>query len=406
MTMPEPSLIRPTSACERLHVIDILRGLALLGMILVHFHDHSQEIGGVNDLIRTLIWRLAETKSHGTFALLFGAGFALQLQRADARSAPFALIYLRRLFVLALFGFAAHSLFGFNVLLGYAVWGVPLLLIRRWSTRALIITAILSTLSMTIYALIHEAWAVAALGRDGAEAHFQAIQAKAIEVNSVLHAAEDQANYPHLVLARLHHMAWFYTMPFCFLPGAQVALFIAGLLAVRHRIFEQPLAHKRVIVSTMIFGVIAWYADNWLPPGVWSLFGLLRDQWLAFTYIGGVLLLLAYFPRWMERLRPIGQAGRMAMTNYLLQIMVLDVLFSGYGLHVPDIRPIFVPLATALLFGFLAAMSMLWLARYRFGPAEWAWRSLTYGRAQPTRRLREPHVTGVMPASASQTPTH
>jgi len=65
-----------------------------------------------------------------------------------------------------------------------------------------------------------------------------------------------------------------------------------------------------------------------------------------------------------------------------------------------------VPLATALLFGFLAAMSMLWLARYRFGPAEWAWRSLTDGRAQPTRRLREPHVTGVMPASASQTPTH
>ena len=85
---------------------------------------------------RALIWRLIETKSHGTFAVLFGAGFAIQLRRAEARGAPFAAIYLRRLGVLALFGFAAHAFFGFNVLLGYAIWGAALLLIRTWSTRA------------------------------------------------------------------------------------------------------------------------------------------------------------------------------------------------------------------------------------------------------------------------------
>jgi uncharacterized protein len=118
------------AAGDRIASLDILRGLALLGMFIVHFHARSTEPGGLEDTLRTLIWRLVETKPHGTFALLFGAGFAIQLRRAESRNLPFTAIYLRRLAVLALFGVAAHAFFGFNVLLGYAVWGVPLLLIN------------------------------------------------------------------------------------------------------------------------------------------------------------------------------------------------------------------------------------------------------------------------------------
>ena len=106
-------------------------------MIVVHFHIHTFEtLGGLNEIIRTLVWRLVEEKSHGTFALLFGAGFALQLRNAEARGAPFVRIYLRRLAALAGFGVIAHACFGFNVLIGYAVWGAALLLVRRWSTRS------------------------------------------------------------------------------------------------------------------------------------------------------------------------------------------------------------------------------------------------------------------------------
>ena len=56
---------------ERIHILDLLRGFALLGMIIVHFHDKSTEPGGVDDFIRTFIWRFIESKSHGTFAVLF-----------------------------------------------------------------------------------------------------------------------------------------------------------------------------------------------------------------------------------------------------------------------------------------------------------------------------------------------
>src|SRR5262245_8831036 len=156
MTSPlrtgEPPIARPTDTGERLHTLDVLRGLALLGMIVVHFHDHTPDLdGGVDGLVRTAIWRLVESKSHGTFALLFGAGFALQLRRAATRGAPFVRTYLRRLLVLALFGFAAHALCGFNVLLGYAAWGVPLLLIRSWSTRVLVALMVVASLSGALY---------------------------------------------------------------------------------------------------------------------------------------------------------------------------------------------------------------------------------------------------------------
>jgi uncharacterized protein len=389
MNAPDTSA-QPILSAERIHTLDILRGFALLGMILVHFHSHSTSPGGAEDLIRTAIWRLAETKAHGTFALLFGAGFAIQLRRADARGSPFALLYLRRLAVLALFGFAAHALFGFNVLMGYALWGVPLLLIRRWSTCALIAVAIFSAISLQLYTLLFKHYEVAIHGPDGANAAIQALRETARNVNAAVHEAGEQPDYLPLLKARLHHMAWFSRQPWFFLPCNTLALFIAGLLAVRHGILEHPLAHKRTIAAMMLFGVVAWVIDNWVAgdngPRAYRLLGIFDDQWLAFTYVGGLLLLFARWPRSVTLLRPIGQAGRMALTNYILQIAVLDLLFSGYGFHLPEIRPLLVPLATALLFGSEVILSTVWLRSFRFGPAEWAWRSLTYGRAQPMLR--------------------
>src|SRR5919198_4745372 len=135
----------PLDADERLHALDILRGLALLGMILVHFHQKMRlEATGLEDLIGWGVWVLVEQKAWGTFAFLFGVGFAVLLRRLEARSAPILPIYLRRLGTLAIFGLIAQVGFGFHILLEYACWGVALLVIRRWSTTALLITAVLA----------------------------------------------------------------------------------------------------------------------------------------------------------------------------------------------------------------------------------------------------------------------
>jgi uncharacterized protein len=152
---------------------------------------------------------------------------------------------------------------------------------------------------------------------------------------------------------------------------------------VRHGVFERPLAHRRFLGAMAVFGLTAWVVDNWVISR-WDLnlsLGLLRDQWLMFAYVSGALLLMARRPGLMPILRPIANAGRMALTNYLIQIAALDLLFSGYALGFWAIRPL-LGLASAIE----VAFSSVWLRHFRFGPAEWLWRSITYGRWHPLRR--------------------
>src|SRR5262245_26089561 len=122
-------------------------------MFLVHFSNYSSGGGAVGQVYQAAVRLLFETRFWAMFAILFGAGFALQLWRAEAGGARLVPFYLRRLAGLAAFGFIAHAVFGFNVLLGYALWGFALLLVRRASIRVLIAALVLSAVSGSIYAL-------------------------------------------------------------------------------------------------------------------------------------------------------------------------------------------------------------------------------------------------------------
>lgn len=384
---PRPPALA-TDPFDRIHTLDILRGLALLGMFIVHFHINTREANAFDETIRTLIWRLVESKSHGMFALLFGAGFAIQLRRAEARQRPFAGTYLRRLGALAGFGLAAHAFFGFNVLLAYAVWGTALLVVRSWSTRTLVVAALVAAASVSVFRLAESRYLTMRFGVEATASVQDDRRAWAADVNGALQAAEAQESYAVLLAARLRHMGWFYTQPFSFLPGGTFALFIVGLLMIRHRVFERVLEHRRLLAGLAVFGVVSWLFDNWLREyvGPTTSLGLLRDQWLTFTYLSLAVLVMAWQPQLTARLRVVGYAGRMALTNYLVQIATLDVLFSGYAVGLEPIRPPYGVAAALVCFTAEVALSTWWLRRFRFGPAEWLWRSLTYGRLQPMRR--------------------
>ena len=376
---------------ERLQALDILRGLALCAMIVVHFHQKMRrEASGVEDLIGWGVWVFLEQKAWGTFAFLFGAGFAILLRRLEARRASVVPIYLRRLAALALFGVIATVGFGFHILVEYACWGVVLLLMRRWSTRALLVSAALFACARPVAAelvALHAWWTSAAASAPVSTALAQ----------SVADAAR-HANYATLLSARWALFVDSFPRAWRdLLPTVNLALFTLGLLAVRHRVLDEPARHVRLIAGWMTFGVCSW-AAAWLvlsqlpATGIagadWPIeygFGLIQDQWLCFTYIGGVVLLLEKRPQWTARLAVFGAAGRMALSNYMFQAMVLDALASGYGAGL-KIRPYLYLVGTALLFGVEALASHAWLARFRFGPLEWIWRTITYARAQPLRR--------------------
>jgi uncharacterized protein len=389
---------------QRIAALDVLRGIALLGMFLVHFHMFASGPGSWPRLSSAYDWIVAnlfEERFWTMFGILFGAGFAVQLRRAEARGASFAVMYLRRIAALAAFGFIAHGIFGFNVLLGYAAWGLPLLLIRRWSIRALIIALALSAMSGAIYSIAYASVRLATVGEQAGRAEAEATMARNQAFNRANRAAQDSPQFAQVVRARLQHMAWFYKQPFSFLPMNTLTLFLLGVIALRLGYFDEPARHRRAITALMVFGCLSWVAEQVMPEfdGVFtappirqlllaygvSAFALIRGTWLSFVYIGAVLLLVARDPVWLKRLGAFGWTGRMALTNYMIQIAILDLMFAKYalGLELTTVESIVAALG---LFGLNAIMSRWWLTGFRFGPLEWLWRSAAYASWQPWRR--------------------
>ncbi len=384
-SLPSAELSAPTPASltrdGRIAALDVLRGLALFGMILVHWHQRiGVEATGWEDLIAWAVWVLVEQKSWGIFAFLFGVGFAVLLQRLEARADPVVPIYLRRLVALALFGMVAEVGFGFNVLLEYALWGLVLLAVRGWSSGALLGLAALAVSARPLVTWWPGAtpWTADASLTRAVSAAAQASDYEALVSArwALFRAARIPDTWPEL------------------LPDVNLALFVLGLLALRHGLVQDPKQHVRAIAAWMAYGALAW-AAWWLVlrhtasgPQTAALAtgaGLIQEQWLCFTYIGAVVLLLAYRPSWTGRVALIGQAGRVALTNYLLQVAMVDVLASGYGLGLRLQPPAYV-LGGVLLFLVQAVGSRAWLIRYRMGPLEWIWRVVTYRRVQPLRR--------------------
>jgi uncharacterized protein len=216
--------------------------------------------------------------------------------------------------------------------------------------------------------------------------------------------ANDARDWRTIISARVRFMPAFHRQ-FSVFPYGTFTLILLGLIGFRLGIFDQPERHRRLIVGLMIAGCVSWAIVWWvLPLGTMPRpqpddsvadvayvifrsngFRLVRSEWLAFTYIGAVLLLVANNARWLERLSLFAWAGRMALTNYMTQVILLDTLFTAHGANL-TVNPLLGPLYAFALFTVMALWSRWWLARYRFGPLEWIWRSVTYWRVQPLRR--------------------
>jgi uncharacterized protein len=272
-------------------------------------------------------------------------------------------IMLRRMLALAVIGAMVQLLTGFSILLEYAIWGVVLLLLRNLHTRTLVIVAIAASFAAPLVTRVARI-----------DTRQYSIHAKP------MHQAEESGSFVEAVKARATFARWWYLRPMEFLPDSNLVLFIVGLLAIRLRVFQNPRSRKKVIIGMMTFGALSWVAQWFIVPKLPEAFewtGIISDQWLAFTYVGAMTLLLEYSPRWKQRLAPLAIAGRMALTNYALQATVLSLLACGYGLSL-KIRPLYEVPAAIVLFGVCVILSRMWLAGHTYGPLERLWRLVTY----------------------------
>ncbi|MBI3208502.1 MAG: DUF418 domain-containing protein [Candidatus Solibacter usitatus] len=395
---------------DRIVILDLLRGIALLGMILVHFNDKAMATSGLGKFTSAFVELFVENKSYTTFAMLFGVGFALQIRAAQARGEASQLRLLRRLLGLGLFGIIAEGVFGFGVLIGYAMWGVPLLVMWRWSARALLIATVLCAASLSLFELSAGAYQWATLGVESTRAANKKATVSQRATRAALRTAETQASFTSVVAARMKHLPWQHTRSFAFTPWGPMVVFLVGLLALRHGILEHPEQHQRLIVGAMAAGVLSWAISHWVLPLPWPVlpigrvagpiregFRIIRDDWLALTYIGAVLLVTSSWPKLVAGLDWFVGAGRLALTNYMIQIVVIDVLTREYGFKV-KLSAEHAPFAAFGLFAVLALFSRYWLQGFRTGPCEWLLRAITYWKIEPMRRGAE--AASVMGAPA------
>jgi uncharacterized protein len=371
----------PTPPQERIELLDVLRGFALFGVLVMNMQYFvSPTYASIlqSDAATTGDWlgfwfvrMFAESKFYPLFSFLFGYGMAIQIQNAQARDSRFVPLYTWRLTILLLIG-AVHSIYFWSgdILATYALLGFVLLLFHRRSDATLLVCSLLCLFAVSGgLSLIHSGW----LPADWSQ-----------RPNGLFDEIREDDRRAYQQAIRV------------------MSMFLIGLLAGRKRVLTDGIRDAsrvaRICIGCWIAGLTGNLVYTWLVHGLdpnalsWS-----RIVALSTLAWSGPVLAAAYVttligwtrkPRWRTFFHPLSFVGKMALTNYLLQTLICQGLLSHSMLgRFGPVHPPLGLLLTIVVFAFQIATSRWWLLRYRFGPMEWLWRTLTYGQMQPMRRL-------------------
>jgi len=407
--MNEPSETpAPINPRERIVTLDILRGFALLGVVLVNTQSMISWENLPNLSHQSLAWFL-ETfvigRFYRLFAFLFGLGFVLQMTRLEASGVRFTPVYFRRLGILLFFGILHGTLLWANDILAlFAQLGVLLFLIRHVSDKALVGIAVVCLVIGHLYYFVStdfvdfrqvEPTPAMMLEEEARAAEAEALEAATDRVRS-------EGTYREVVAwTAKSFMSWHISIRSnLMILAEEFLMFLAGLLVGR-RLGQNIDRAKPYIRRAMWWTLPVGIGCYLLSFVLRNLQGQLLYPELAITprlildnigygataifYASAVTLLLQR-DGWQQRLKPVAALGRMALTNYLLISITVSTALYSYGFGLYD--------SINIVGGFLLALSIYttqlilstwWLKRYRYGPVEWLWRSLTYGKWQSFR---------------------
>lgn len=414
-------VLAPVRAEARLETLDVLRGFALLGILIVNiaiFSQPAQVIALPLDPATPLVDRvadwlirfLAEAKFYSLFSFLFGLGFALQLQRAEAQGAGIGRVYVRRLLVLLGIGLIhAFLIWVGDVLTLYALLGFVLLAFRKARPRTLLIWAVIFWSLPILFnggvtALIE-------LARNAGPEVSTEIQ-KTLDEQEALYVADAEraaqvyaaGDYVAITQQRVQDILSFMFIGNLAMAPNVLAMFLLGLYFGRRRLFENVNDHLPLFRKLLVWGLILGVTGNLIFALLIQSLSRVQPSaplFLATTgqAIGAPALMLAYMAaltllnqraEWQKRLLPLSFMGRLALSNYLSQSILCTLIFYGYGLGLFGQVGLAACLVLVLvIYAVQMLISAWWIKRFQFGPAEWVWRSLTYLRLQPMRRSDE-----------------
>ncbi len=393
---------RPVVEKERIVGLDVLRGFALLGILIVNIQAFAMpsaaysnpaafgSLEHLNGVVWVMTYVFADQKFMSIFSLLFGAGICLFTDRATKRTGRTAKLYYRRTLILLLLGIAhGYLLFYGDILAIYAVCALWVFLMRRRSPRTLIVTAGLLLGVPTILNLLVSASMsamtkqdLAGLAADWAPSAEQLDHVVQGMRGSIAQQIATRAPVTATLQTVVFVMFFVWRVSAMMLLG--MALYKTGVLTGRR---ENAWYAKTAAITLplgfglTILGIVLNFRAQWSLE--YSMFiGGLPNYWgsvaTALGYIALVSLAVRnhILPAVQVRLAAV---GRMALTNYLIQSLLCTLLFNGLGLFgaMPRWQQ---PLVVAGIWLLQLWWSPRWLARFRMGPCEWLWRALTYGR--------------------------
>ena len=401
----------PVQAQERMEILDIIRGVALLGILLVHMPVMFgtpfiySTVLGINmwtnawDTIATgFVGIFVQGKFYTMFSFLFGLGFVIFYERAKARSSKPTRLFMTRLVILLVIGLL-HAFFIWfgDVLTAYALFGFLLPIFFNRKPKTLIIWVIVFfAIFLSLFALVVGVMALLYATMD--EAALAAMMQPMVDMmqsglkNSLY--AYGEGSFAAIMAQRMAdvrlNFSQLWIMFFLIFP-----LFLLGVWAGTKKIFQNIEHYLPFIKKAWMWGLIIglpmsilkFYAFNQMDHLTMNFFnflfyaaGIFADTGMAIFYMASIVLLFQR-QNWVPKLKPFGYVGRMALSNYLLQSIIGTMIFYSYGLGLyGQIAPALGMALALVIFAIQIIISKWWLSRYQFGPVEWVWKSLTYNR--------------------------
>lgn len=403
----------PIRSSERIATLDIVRGFALLGIFIMNMPGFSTSFFAEADgshLWTSLIDQRAEQirdmlfsgKFNSMFSLLFGLGFTIQLGRLTARDPENAAKhYWRRLLVLA--GFAAVHvllLWDGDVLHIYAVLGVLLYFLRNASNRLIIGLIAACVLYpavsgiLRIYIITPETVKTMVAESQAWEASNNLAYGSGSFVDAAREHTRDFGRFYGSPLRAWGSLGFWVQMTTTMLLGLLIGKnnWVPRIPEFMPRIRRlQWWALGLGIACALTYGILKEMNRVPGPSPVKVIisvsYALCRLSMMCFYVL--TIVRLAQSPVWQKRFAPFAATGRMPLTNYLGQTLMATTLFYGWGFgYFGKVGPALgLLLAVGIYFVIQVPLSIWWLRRFEFGPLEYLWRTLTYGR-RPTQATR------------------
>jgi len=400
----------PVSRSDRIISIDVLRGFAVLGILIMNIQSFSMigaaylnpyaygDLTGANYGVWFLSHLLADSKFMTIFSLLFGAGVVLMASRREASGRPTAGVHYRRMFWLIVFGLL-HGLFLWygDILYAYGICGLVVYLFRRRSSKFLLVAGFLVVAVASLLTMFWQVtlpyWPPEAVDQVEVEWWMPPPDTVQSELDAYRGSWSEQQpqRASRAIFMQTNH---FLTETMWRAGGLMLigmALFKLGVFgAERSRRFYLRMTSLGfgLGLPIVVYGVLYCNDSGWDVRSAFfggSQFNYWGSLLFAAGWIGLVMLACQTGSARLVTLR-LAAVGQMALSCYLLQTIICTFIFYGHGLGLyGSVSRVGQALIMLAVWAVLLVFCPFWLKRFRFGPFEWLWRSLTYMKLQPLK---------------------